>query len=64
MHSNNAIIYRKEVASELKLLELEKGKKLTHEELQEFYKKVDHQKYSEVNRELMDLIVETFDSTL
>ena len=64
MHSNNAIIYRKEVASELKLLEMEKGKKLTHEELQEFYKKVDHQKYSEVNRELMDLIVETFDSTL
>ena len=64
MHSYNAIIYRKEIESELKLLEMKKGKKLTKEELQEFYKTVDHHKYSEVNSELMDVIIETFDSTL
>ena len=64
MFSNDALIYKKQLQSEIKLLEMEKKDKLTKEELQEFYKKVDHQRYSKVNEELMKLIVDTFNSTL
>ena len=62
--SNDAIIYKKEIKSELRLLEMQKGKKLSYEELQNFYKTVDHLKYSEVNKDLMDLIIKTFDEAL
>jgi hypothetical protein len=64
MFSNEAIIYQKEVSSELKLVEMKKGSKLTKEEISEFYKTVDHARYSEVNKELMDLIIKTFNSAL
>jgi hypothetical protein len=64
MFSNAAIIYQKEVSSELKLVEMKKGSKLTKEEISEFYKIVDHARYSEVNKELMDLIIKTFNSAL
>ena len=64
MFSNEAIIYQQQLKDELKSLEKEKGRKLTQEELQEFYKDVNHERYSEVNRELMDLILETFDLAL
>lgn len=64
MYSNEAVIYQQQLKKELKSLEKSKERKLTHEELQEFYKNVDHVRYSEVNRELMDLIVSTFDSVL
>ena len=43
---------------------MKKGSKLTNEELAELYKNVDHYRYSEVNEELMNLIIKTFDSTL
>lgn len=64
MFSINAIAYQKEIESEIKLLEMKKGSKLTNEELVELYKNVDHYRYSEVNEELMNLIIKTFDSTL
>lgn len=64
MFSNEAIIYQKEVSSELKLAEMKKGSKLTKEEISEFYKTVDHARYSEVNKDLMDLIIKTFNSVL
>lgn len=62
--SNEAIIYKREIASEIKLLEMQKKRKLTDEELIELYKNVDHNKYSKVNEELMSLIIKTFNSAL
>ena len=56
--------YRKEIESEIKLLEMKKGSKLSYEEKQMFYKNVDHYKYSEVNEELMKLIIDTFNNAL
>lgn len=60
-HSTEAVMYQNEVAEWLKNLEKQKGSKLTEKEMVEFYKTIDHQLYSEVNRELMDLIIKTFD---
>lgn len=64
MFSNEAIIYKRQIESEVKLLEMEKQRKLKDEELIELYKSVDHNRYSEVNTELMDLIIDTFNSAL
>lgn len=64
LYSNNAIIYRKEIESELKLLEMKKANKLTYQEKQEFYRTIDHSRYSEVNEDLMELIIDTFNSTI
>ena len=63
-HSINSSVYQLEVDGQLKLLEIEKGDKLTREEKVEFYKTVDHRLYSEVNVELFDLFIETFNKTL
>ena len=64
LYSTNAMAYRKEIESEIKLLEIKKGSKLSYEEKQMFYKNVDHYKYSEVNEELMKLIIDTFNNAL
>ncbi len=63
-HSLESIIYQKKVASELNLLEFEKGSPLTDDEKAEFIKTVDHRLYSEVNYELMDEIIKMFNSVL
>ena len=63
-HSINSSVYQLEVEGELKLREIEKGEELTREEKVEFYKTIDHRLYSEVNAELFDLIIKTFDKTL
>jgi len=63
-HSNAAALYQMEVESRMKYLEIEKGRALTYEEKVEFYKTVDHRLYSEVNAELMNLIIQTFTATL
>lgn len=63
-HSNESIIYKKELESELKLKEIIKDDDLSYEEKQEFYKNVNHRLYSEVNKELFDEIIKMFDSTL
>ena len=60
-HSIEAILYQNEVASELKLLEIKKGSKLTKEELQAFYQTVDHRLYSAVNEELLLAALKTFE---
>ncbi len=63
-HSQASACYQLEVASELKLLEMQKGAPLTDEEKADFYKTVNHELYSEVNAELMEQIVKLFNSTL
>ncbi len=63
-HSEAAANYQAKVKSELNLLEMQKGEKLTDEEKIEYYKTVDHALYSEVNEELMRMIVDMFDKTL
>ena len=62
--SKEALMYQSEIASELKLREIEKGAELTYEEKVDFYKTVDHELYSAVNVELMTQILEMFDGAL
>lgn len=63
-HSKQSALYQMEVESRLKLLRTKKGRDLTYEEKVEFNESINHSLYSEVNEELMDLIVKTFDSQL
>ena len=63
-HSLEAIVYQNEVASEIKLLEIKKGSKLTTEELREFYKTVNHRLYSAVNEDLLSAALQTFETAL
>jgi hypothetical protein len=60
-HSRESEEYRRTVASRLRRRELELGRALTLDELRVLYTTVDHRLYSEVNAELVDLIVATFD---
>lgn len=62
-HSNEAIIYQKQIASELKLMEFNKGDKLSLDEIKKFNKTVNHKLYSEVNKDLLNMIIEMFDTT-
>lgn len=64
LNSVNALIYQSEVNGKLLKLKSDLGRKLTYEEQVEFYKTVNHDLYSEVNYELMDKIIETFNSVL
>lgn len=63
-HSIEAIAYQKKVESEIKYLELKKGKELTKEELIDYYSTINHELYSAVNEELMNQIIEMFDSQI
>ena len=63
-HSTEAEEYARVVKSQLKLRELELERALNDEEKKEFYATVDHELYSGVNEELMDLIVQTFEKGL
>ncbi len=63
-HSREAEEYVRTVESELKLLAFRKGDRLTDEEKAAFYQTVDHRLYSEVNTELVHLILDTFDKGL
>jgi len=60
-HSVKSNDYQKEVDSTLKRM---KKDKKSHEEVAEYVKTVDHALYSEINYELIDQIIEMFDSTL
>ncbi len=62
-HSKESVIYQMETKSELALLEMTKGKPLDENEKREFYKTVDHKLYSEVNKELFDLIIKVFNGS-
>lgn len=59
-HSIDAYLYQQEIKSELKYLEINKGSSLNKEEKQEFYNKINHKLYSEVNKELFDKIIDMF----
>lgn len=59
-HSNEAIIYQKQIESELKLMEIEKKDKLSEEEIKSFNKTVNHKLYSAVNEELLNMIIAMF----
>jgi hypothetical protein len=63
-HSVESAVYQDVVKSKLKLLEIEKGAKLTYEEKVAFYKTVDHELYSQVNEELFKIILDTFDKAI
>ncbi|MBR2988203.1 MAG: alpha/beta fold hydrolase [Clostridia bacterium] len=64
LNSINAIVYQNKVKSNLQKLKMENGGKLTRQQEIEFFQSVNHQLYSEVNCELMDKIIATFNSTL
>ena len=59
-HSDDAEAYVKAVADDIAAKEAALGRSLTNEELAEYYSTVDHRRYSDVNKELIDLILATF----
>ena len=63
-HSKEAVVYQNEVEQALKAKQKQKGAKLTEDDKRAFYKSINHSLYSQVNEELMQKIVEMFDSTL
>ena len=60
-HSNESEAYKLSIKNKIKTMENELGRELTRAELVEIYSSVDHRLYSEVNAELVDLIINTFD---
>lgn len=60
LFSEQSFCYKKEVESEIKYLEAIKKDKLTDNEKIEALKNVDHNKYSEINEELMSQIIKLF----
>lgn len=63
-HSENAVKYQEQVEEQLRDLKKQKGRKLSRDELIAFYNTVDHSRYSEVNLELMNEVIYTFEKTL
>ena len=63
-HSEKSFLYQMEVESRLKEKENQKGSALTYEEKVEFYKTVDHERYSEVNPVLGQMIKDLFDAQI
>lgn len=63
-HSVAAEEYQRVVACQINKRQLELKRSLNDEELAEFYATVDHRLYSEVNSELVDMIIKTFDNGL
>ncbi len=63
-HSAEAEEYVREVQKRLSDMEREKGNKLTREEKAKFYSSVDHRLYSDVNKELVELMFKTFEKGL
>ena len=62
LHSERAVAYQKQVEAELKRLKKEYDRDLTQEEQAEFCRGVDHGLYSEVNEDLMQAILQVFDT--
>ena len=63
-HSVESEEYQRVVNSRVKKMEFDLGRGLTDEENAEIYSSVDHKLYSDVNAELVDLIISTFDKGL
>jgi pimeloyl-ACP methyl ester carboxylesterase len=62
LHSERAVAYQKQVEKELKQLKNNLDRDLTQEEKAAFCKGVNHALYSEVNAEMMQSIVDMFNS--
>ena len=60
LHSPRAVAYQKKVEKDLKQLKKEYDRDLTQEELAAFCDGVDHALYSEINMEMMQEILNTF----
>lgn len=60
LHSERAVAYQKQIATELKQLKKKLDRELTQEEKATFCKHVDHALYSEINEELMQAILDVF----
>lgn len=63
-HSSESVDYQNQIAEELDRLHLENDGEPSYEQLVEFYSEVDHSLYSEVNYELVELILSTFADAL
>lgn len=63
-HSTESVEYQKQVAAELEELYNSNGGEPSYDQLVEFYSNVDHRLYSEVNDELVSLILSTFEKAL
>ena len=63
-HSVEAELYKQSIENQIKDLEKKLDRSLTDEELCDFYATVDHRLYSDVNAELVNLIITTFDKGL
>lgn len=61
--SDDAVIYRKEIDSKINMLKHEK-KDFSLDDLREFYKTIDHKRYSNPNLDLLDSILNMFLKTL
>ena len=59
-HSDRANQYQDLIKRELKAMEKTKGSELTDEEKANYVSGIDHEKYSEINYELFDKIIEMF----
>lgn len=64
MLSLDAILYRKEVESDLNLYQHKLGRTLTDDDKREFYKTIDHERYSNVNEDVLGKILNLYVSTL
>ena len=62
LHSERAVAYQKQVEQQLKQLKKELDRDLTPEEQAEFCSGVNHRLYSEVNEDLMQAILKTFNN--
>lgn len=63
-HSVESEEYQRQISSCIKKMEMELDRELTSNEKAEIYATVDHNLYSEVNPELIDLIIQTFEKGL
>ena len=63
-HSTASEKYQKSIKEMIQKKENELGRELSYDEKVKIYSSVDHELYSEVNSELIDLIIATFDKGL
>lgn len=63
-HSVESEEYQRQIAGCIKKMEMELGRELTSSEKAEIYATVDHNLYSQVNLQLIELIIQTFEKGL
>ncbi len=64
LHSTRAVAYQEKVEKDLKRRKKEYGREFTQKELTEFCDSIDHALYSEVNADMMQAILNMFNSEL